>query len=132
MGRQGLILATPVAVDLLPGFADGDVSVQDAGAQRAAELLGSGARRPRARRCAAPGGKTAHLLEAGDLDLLALDIDAERCRRIDDTLRRLGLAAEVRAADAAAWTPGGTGVRSMPSSPTYRVWPRASCVATRT
>ena len=102
VGRQGLILATPVAVDLLPGFADGDVSVQDAGAQRAAELL---APAPGARvldACAAPGGKTAHLLEVGDLALLALDIDAERCRRIDDTLRRLGLAAEVRAADAAA------------------------------
>ena len=99
VGRQGLILATPVAVDLLPGFADGDVSVQDAGAQRAAELL---APAPGARvldACAAPGGKTAHLLESADLDLVALDIDAGRTRRIEENLQRLGLRAEVKAAD---------------------------------
>jgi 16S rRNA (cytosine967-C5)-methyltransferase len=51
--------------------------------------------------CAAPGGKTAHLLECAELDLLALDVDAQRCVRIRDNLRRLGLDAEVRAADAA-------------------------------
>jgi 16S rRNA (cytosine967-C5)-methyltransferase len=50
--------------------------------------------------CAAPGGKTAHLLERADLDLLALDVDAQRCERIHDNLRRLGLQAEVKAADA--------------------------------
>lgn len=97
-----MILATPVPVDVLPGFAAGDVSVQDAGAQRAAELLAPAAGARVLDACAAPGGKTAHLLETGDLSLLALDIDAGRCRRIDDTLRRLGLAAEVRAADAGA------------------------------
>ena len=102
VGRLGLILATPVPVDALPGFAAGDVSVQDAGAQRAAELLAPAAGARVLDACAAPGGKTAHLLETGDLSLLALDIDAGRCRRIDDTLRRLGLAAEVRAADAGA------------------------------
>ena len=101
VGKHGLVLSSPVSVDVLPGFADGAVSVQDAGAQRAAELL---APAPGARvldACAAPGGKTAHLLESVDLDLLALDIDAARCRRIDDTLHRLGLAAMVRAGDAA-------------------------------
>ena len=109
VGRSGLILASPVPVDALPGFAAGEVSVQDAGAQRAAELL---APAPGARvldACAAPGGKTAHLLESTDLDLLALDIDANRCRRIDETLQRLGLQASVRAADCgepASWWDG--------------------------
>ena len=49
--------------------------------------------------CAAPGGKTAHLLETADLDLLALDIDAARTRRIDANLQRLGLTATVKVAD---------------------------------
>jgi len=99
IGRHGLILDKPVAVEALPGFFDGLVSVQDAGAQRAAELL---APTPGARvldACAAPGGKTAHLLEAADLDLLALDIDAGRARRIDENLQRLRLKAEVKVAD---------------------------------
>jgi 16S rRNA (cytosine967-C5)-methyltransferase len=101
VGEHGLILDRPVPVDALPGFADGLVSVQDAGAQRAAELL---APAPGARvldACAAPGGKTAHLLEAADLDLLALDIDARRVRRIDENLQRLRLVGDTRAADCA-------------------------------
>lgn len=99
VGRCGLVLQKAVAVDALPGFFEGQVSVQDAGAQRAAELL---APQPGARvldACAAPGGKTAHLLETADLDLLALDIDAGRTRRIEENLQRLGLRAEVRVAD---------------------------------
>jgi 16S rRNA (cytosine967-C5)-methyltransferase len=98
-GRCGLVLQKPVPVDALPGFFDGLVSVQDAGAQRAAELL---APQPGARvldACAAPGGKTAHLLETADLDLVALDIDAGRTRRIEENLQRLGLHAEVKVAD---------------------------------
>lgn len=101
VGEAAIRLAVPVAVDRLPGFDDGDVSVQDAGAQRAAELLNPA---PGARvldACAAPGGKTAHLLERCDLDLLALDLKPARCRRVEDTLRRLGLAATVQAADSA-------------------------------
>ena len=102
VGSAGLILDKPQAVDGLPGFFDGWVSVQDAGAQRAAELLNpaSGARVLDA--CAAPGGKTAHLLERADLDLLALDIDAGRIRRIQENLQRLGLSAEIKVADCAA------------------------------
>ena len=99
VGLHGLILEKPVAVEALPGFFDGLVSVQDAGAQRAAEVLApaSGARVLDA--CAAPGGKTAHLLEASDLDLLALDIDAGRTKRIEENLQRLHLRAEVKVAD---------------------------------
>jgi 16S rRNA (cytosine967-C5)-methyltransferase len=101
VGDVGLALARPVAVDSLPGFSDGDVSVQDPGAQRAAALLDPvpGSRVLDA--CAAPGGKTAHLLERGDLDLLALDLKPSRCRRIEENLDRLGLTATVRAADCA-------------------------------
>ncbi len=99
VGTQGLILLKAVSVEVLPGFYEGHVSVQDAGAQRAAELLAPvpGSRVLDA--CAAPGGKTAHLLESAELDLLALDIDAGRTKRIEDNLQRLGLIATVKVAD---------------------------------
>lgn len=99
VGDDGLALVRPLPVDRLPGFAEGWVSVQDPGAQRAAVCLDP---RPGSRvldACAAPGGKTAHLLERADLDLLALDLKPARCRRIEENLKRLGLAATVRAAD---------------------------------
>lgn len=108
IGAQAVRLAQPCPVTRLPGFAQGDVSVQDAAAQRAAPLLiGAGAARlkPGARvldACAAPGGKTAHLLELADLDVLALDADPARLARVDETLARLGLAARAVAADAGA------------------------------
>jgi len=102
VGRNGLILDKPVAVDVLPGFFDGLVSVQDAGAQRAAEILAPTPGQRVLDACAAPGGKTAHLLEAADLDLLALDIDAGRARRIEENLQRLHLRAEVKVADCQA------------------------------
>ena len=99
---QTIVLDAPVPVDRLPGFADGAVSVQDAAAQRAAPLL-VGAGLPAGARvldaCAAPGGKTAHLLELADLDVLALDADAQRLARVDDTLARLRLSARTRAGD---------------------------------
>lgn len=105
-GAQGLTLAAPLPVQQIPGFAQGLVSVQDAAAQLAAPLLLRGLEtRPGLRvldACAAPGGKTAHLLELADADVTALDIDPERCRRITDNLQRLGLQAQVRAADAGA------------------------------
>lgn len=103
-GTQGLTLAAPLPVQQLPGFAQGRVSVQDAAAQLAAPLLLEGLEARAGLRvldaCAAPGGKTAHLLELSDAQVIALDIDPERCRRIEDTLQRLGLRAEVLAADA--------------------------------
>lgn len=109
VGAQGLLLARALPVQAVPGFDEGLCSVQDAAAQCAAPLLLNGLARPQGRglrvldACAAPGGKTAHLLElldAGD-SVLALDVDAQRCARIHDNLQRLQLHAEVRAADAA-------------------------------
>jgi 16S rRNA (cytosine967-C5)-methyltransferase len=116
-GGQALVLDQACPVQALPGFADGDVSVQDLSAQRAGPLLlgGSGAGQlpplPAGARvldaCAAPGGKTAQLLERADLDLLALDSDPARLQRVRQTLDRLGLPAtggtvQLLAADARA------------------------------
>ncbi|MEO7150958.1 MAG: 16S rRNA (cytosine(967)-C(5))-methyltransferase RsmB [Burkholderiaceae bacterium] len=112
IGAQAVRLAAPCPVGRLPGFAQGDVSVQDAAAQRAAPLLLGSGLPPGAHvldACAAPGGKTAHLLELAELDLLALDADPARLLRVGETLGRLGLAAEVRAGDAgepAGWWDG--------------------------
>ncbi|GAB3745495.1 16S rRNA (cytosine(967)-C(5))-methyltransferase RsmB [Lysobacter olei] len=105
-------LDVPVAVAVLPGFAEGAVSIQDASAQRVADALAlpAGARVVDA--CAAPGGKAAHLLEREPgLQLTALDIDAARLQRVHDSLRRVGLADRARlvAADAGrvqAWWDG--------------------------
>ena len=99
---QAIVLDAPVPVERLPGFADGAVSVQDAAAQRAAELLVAAGLPPGAHvldACAAPGGKTAHLLELADLDVLALDADPQRLARVDATLARLRLPARTRAGD---------------------------------
>ena len=95
-------LAKPIPVAELPGFADGDVSVQDAAAQIAAPwlLMGGGSRILDA--CAAPGGKTGHLLELASLDstLTAIELDPERLASIHENLERLRLDATVLAADA--------------------------------
>jgi 16S rRNA (cytosine967-C5)-methyltransferase len=107
IGEHGVTLDRPRPVHAIPGFDQGAVSVQDAAAQLAAPLLldGIGASDGTLLRildaCAAPGGKTAHLLELADAQVTALDISPERCERIQDTLRRLGLQAQVIAADAA-------------------------------
>lgn len=95
VGPDALLLATPVPVALLPGFTDGDVSVQDAGAQRAAAILAPCAGERVLDCCAAPGGKTAHLLEIADVDLLAVDIDLTRAALVRNNLGRLGLSAAV-------------------------------------
>lgn len=109
VGECGLALEKPVSVDALPGFADGFVSVQDPGAQLAATLLDPAPGSHVLDACAAPGGKTAHLLERNDLDLLALDLKPSRCRRIAEGLSRLRLTARIEAADCAnltAWWDG--------------------------
>lgn len=100
--EAGLTLDHPVAVDRLPGFTQGWVSVQDGAAQLAAPLLEAAPGMRVLDACAAPGGKTAHLLErTAGLDLVALDVDAGRLGRVRETLDRLGLAAEIRCADLA-------------------------------
>ncbi len=101
VGRYGLIVDKPRAVAQLPGFGDGLVSVQDAGAQLAAELLDVGAGMRVLDACAAHGGKTAHILELVDADVTAVDIDGERLQRVADNLSRLSLRARLQQADAA-------------------------------
>jgi len=99
---QGVLLETPRDVTELPGFSDGYISVQDEAAQLAAHLLllGSGQRVLDA--CCAPGGKTCHILESQpDLtSLLAIDLEPRRLVRVTENLERLGLEAELKAADA--------------------------------
>lgn len=102
IGPWALRLERPRPVSEIPGFADGQVSVQDAAAQLAAPLLNlqDGMRVLDA--CAAPGGKTGHLLEMAQVDLLALDQDAVRLQRVAQNLTRLQLQAELKQGDAAA------------------------------
>jgi 16S rRNA (cytosine967-C5)-methyltransferase len=97
--RCALLLARPVPVSRLPGFAQGHVSVQDAGAQRAATYLDLATGQRVLDACAAPGGKSGHMLEMKDIVLSALDSDSGRCLLIERNLARLGLAARVQAAD---------------------------------
>ena len=105
-----LTLTTPLAVEQLPGFAAGDVSVQDAAAQLAAGLLQLQPGQRVLDACAAPGGKTGHILEScPGLSLLALDREPERLRRVAENLARLGLEAELISGDAGtpdAWWDG--------------------------
>ena len=110
VGQQGLVLAQALPVRDIPGFSEGLCSVQDAAAQCAAQLLLDGMATPAPLRildaCAAPGGKTAHLLELLDAQsqVTALDIDPQRCERIAQNLQRIGRTAQVIAADAALTT----------------------------
>lgn len=105
-GDYGLVLHRASHVQSLAGFDKGWFSVQDPGAQLAAPLLLNGLSPPVSGRwhvldaCAAPGGKTAHLLELADIDLLAIDVDESRCQRVRDNLQRLQLQALVTCADA--------------------------------
>ncbi len=104
---SGVQLDKAVPVHVLPGFSQGHVSVQDAAAQWAAPLLLKGlkAAGPQLRlldACAAPGGKTGHLLECEpSANVLALDVDPQRCERIQQNVDRLQVHAQIVAADAA-------------------------------
>lgn len=98
---QAVLLDAPCNVRDLPGFAEGVVSVQDFGAQKAALLLDVADGMRVLDACAAPGGKTGHILELAQAKLVALDVDAERLQRVEDNLQRLGLSATLKAADAA-------------------------------
>lgn len=97
-----LILAQPMTVERLPKFSEGWVSVQDAGAQYAAELLDVADGMRVLDACAAPGGKSAQLLERANIELLAVDKNAERLQRMRQTLQRLNLRAKLVCGDAAA------------------------------
>ncbi|MFA7400728.1 MAG: 16S rRNA (cytosine(967)-C(5))-methyltransferase RsmB, partial [Sideroxydans sp.] len=96
-----LIVQNPVGVERLPKFAEGWVSVQDAGAQYAAHLLQVSTGMHVLDACSAPGGKAAHLLEMADIELLALDKEEQRLTRVRENLQRLGLKAQVVCGDAA-------------------------------
>lgn len=103
-GSAGITLAQACEVDDLPGFREGLVSVQDAAAQLTVELLDL---QPGLRvldACAAPGGKTCHILESEPHlgHLLALDVDAERLHRVSGNLERLNLSAQLAVGDAGA------------------------------
>ena len=106
----GLMLREPVDPSGLPGFAEGWISVQDAAAQLAAPLLNVQPGMRVLDACAAPGGKTGHLLEcAPEADLTALDQDAARLKRVRDNLHRLGVKARLVTGDArqpATWWDG--------------------------
>ncbi len=110
LAADAIRVDTPVAVAALPGFAAGDVSIQDGAAQLVADALAPAAGVSVLDACAAPGGKAAHLLERDPvLRLLALDVDARRLQRVRDTLARVGVQARLHAADAgapAAWWDG--------------------------
>ncbi|MHB1331953.1 MAG: 16S rRNA (cytosine(967)-C(5))-methyltransferase RsmB [Sulfuriferula sp.] len=100
-GEFALQLAQPIAVAQLPGFASGRVSVQDAGAQLAAPLLDLHDGQRVLDACAAPGGKTGHILETANVTLTALDSDTTRLRRVGENLDRLHLNATLVGGDAA-------------------------------
>lgn len=98
---SALILDSPVAVEKLPGFQAGEVSVQDAGAQFAAELLDARPGEHVLDACAAPGGKAAHILERTPMvALVALDVEAARLDRVRENFTRLGLAGAILPGDA--------------------------------
>lgn len=115
LAPQTVVLNRPCPVDVLPGFRDGHVSVQDWAAQWAAPLLALQSGQRVLDACSAPGGKTGHLLELADLNLLSLDENPKRLTRVEDNLQRLwptlGGQSEVwlkaaRAQDLQAWWDG--------------------------
>lgn len=101
---DGIVLDSPCAVSALPGFNDGTCSVQDTAAQMAAQLLLGDSQEALTilDACAAPGGKTAHLLERSipQTQVHALDISERRCEQLESTLARLQLNADIHVADA--------------------------------
>ncbi len=101
LGGWVIMLQQPVPVHKLPNFAQGWVSVQDAGAQWAAPLLDVQPGMRVLDACSAPGGKTCHILETSEASVWSLDQEAARLSRVQENLQRLGLQATVRVGDAA-------------------------------
>lgn len=111
LDEYAVTLKTAVPVNKLPGFSDGRVSVQDFGAQKAAQLINPKDGEHILDACAAPGGKTGHLLEWADCTVTALDVDEARLARVASNVERLGFGERVRlecadAKDLAAWYDG--------------------------
>lgn len=103
LGGAAVTLIKPIPVEQVPGFMEGVVSVQDYGAQLAAHLLDV---KPNMRvldACSAPGGKAGHVLELSNVELTALDNDADRLKRVASNLDRLGLSANLAVGDAGHW-----------------------------
>lgn len=100
IGSAAIMLEKPLPVDKLPGFYEGEVSVQDYGAQLAAKLLSLEDGQRVLDACCAPGGKTSHILESAKVRLLAIDNDAKRLQRVQSNLERLHLSAELAVANA--------------------------------
>jgi 16S rRNA (cytosine967-C5)-methyltransferase len=100
LGAAALLLERPLPVEQLPQFAEGWVSVQDYGAQLAAEFLEVQDNMRVLDACCAPGGKTGHLLESANIDMTALDHDEMRLKRVAENLSRLGLSADLKQGDA--------------------------------
>jgi 16S rRNA (cytosine967-C5)-methyltransferase len=124
--QDGILLTEPCDVRTLPGFAEGWISVQDEAAQLAADLLELSPGQRVLDACCAPGGKTCHLLEVQPqlAGVVAVDLEAKRLVRVKENLDRLGLSAELIAADArdtAQWWDG---------KPFQRILLDAPCSAT--
>jgi 16S rRNA (cytosine967-C5)-methyltransferase len=96
---SAIYLESSCDVTTLPGFADGDVSVQDEAAQLAAQILAPEKGECVLDACAAPGGKSAHLLESADIRLMAVDADEARLERVHENLERLQLSADIACVD---------------------------------
>ena len=104
LGAQAIMLTKPMPVEKIPGFSEGSVSVQDYGAQLAANLLDAQPKMRVLDACCAPGGKTGHILELADVDMTALDSDEARLHRVQSNLDRLNLHANLLVGDAASST----------------------------
>jgi 16S rRNA (cytosine967-C5)-methyltransferase len=111
IAATGITLESPCSIEQLPGFSDGLVSIQDIAPQLAASLLDLRNDQHVLDACAAPGGKTAHIMEAsaGKVKLTALEIDPQRLQRITQNMQRLGHEVEIIEGDASnpeTWSPG--------------------------
>jgi len=99
LGDIALELTQPIPVEKIPGFIDGEVSVQDFGAQLAAQLLDLKDGQVCLDACSAPGGKTGHMLEIADIELVSIDQEKDRLHKVKENLERLKLHAHLKCAD---------------------------------
>ena len=102
LGNAALELAQPTPVEKIPGFMDGEVSIQDFGAQLAAKLLDLQDGQICLDACSAPGGKTGHMLEIADIELVSIDQQKDRLYKVKENLERLHLHAYLKCADLTA------------------------------